>query len=56
MEFGQFDPVGSQKLYKIEEAEPEVFAYDKKIQKISYIIANLAAVFEEWFLGFFEDS
>lgn len=51
------DPGGNDRHYLIpEEREPDLseLIYDKKIQPVSYIQANLVAVFDKWFRSFFE--
>lgn len=53
------DPGDNERCYPIPEmAEPDLteIMYDKRIQPVSYIQANLVAVFTEWFQSFFEPS
>ena len=49
------DDGGNGRGYPIED-KPDLseIIYDKRVQKISYITANLVAVFNEWIQSFFE--
>lgn len=51
------DPGNNGRVYPIED-EPDLteIIYDKRTQKVSYITANMVAVFTEWFLSFFEGN
>lgn len=43
------------RLYPIEQSEEiQTIAYDKHIQEVSYIQANIVGAFNDWFLSFFE--
>lgn len=51
------DDGGNGRGYPIEDKEePTEIMYDKRIQKVSYITANMVALFTEWFKSYFEGN
>lgn len=54
MEIIDGSSIDRNKLYKITDKPKDILAYTNEIQKVSYILANMVGVFDEWFSEFFD--